>query len=66
MLACDFEIVDGFGAGAGGDGGEAEELAVEGDDFFAERQFTCGDKVVLSHAPEWMHGGDAERLTGIG
>jgi hypothetical protein len=38
----DFEIVDGFGTGAGGDGGEPEVLAVNPKDLFERAQFTSG------------------------
>ncbi|MEQ1907025.1 MAG: hypothetical protein ABL888_22765, partial [Pirellulaceae bacterium] len=52
VLVGDFEVEDGLGTGAGGDGGEAEVLAVEGHDRFADLQVASVHEVLPRDAPE--------------
>jgi hypothetical protein len=64
MLTGDFEILNGVGAGARGDGGQSPDLTVDRYDLFQKFQFTRRDEIVASHTPERVCCGYAEGLAG--
>ncbi len=64
MFPINFQAVDGLGAGAGDDGGDAGGVAVGGEDFFIGLEGRGGDEVFSGLRPEGVLGRAADRVGG--